>query len=149
MGTIIENMEKWCAVLPEGYQKSCDDMVEQYGRLVIEYVTQAKTPEEICQLLQLCDAQKLCKKVSTQIICNDLAMSYSCGLTDQCLRYKLNNYLQRITATSTKTGSRHCWVCSRLVKAWTTHVDLFGRLPDNDAALCDWYQEKADADKCR
>ncbi|THD26135.1 hypothetical protein D915_003036 [Fasciola hepatica] len=56
-----EEMKKWakhmCTILPDTYASECNHLVEEYLPLVIRYLTESFTSEEVCEKIGFCPEQ--------------------------------------------------------------------------------------------
>ncbi|KAI5625313.1 hypothetical protein C0J50_15172 [Silurus asotus] len=55
--SVVKLMERICDYLPEHYKEQCNDMVEKYGKQIIDFLLSSATPHTICTLLHMCFGQ--------------------------------------------------------------------------------------------
>jgi saposin len=58
MAEIEAVLEKICGYFPDSMSKQCDAIVEQYGPMIIHYISVLESPKQLCTLIGLCDAKK-------------------------------------------------------------------------------------------
>ncbi|KAL2092126.1 hypothetical protein ACEWY4_011924 [Coilia grayii] len=51
---IVELMGKVCTMLPEKYLKECNELLDKYGKQVVDFLLSDAAPHTICVLLHLC-----------------------------------------------------------------------------------------------
>lgn len=51
---MVRVLEKVCSVLPSSLSAQCKDLIESYGRAIIELLLQEADPKTICTVLGLC-----------------------------------------------------------------------------------------------
>eukprot|EP00914_Ancora_sagittata_P029591 GHVO01058619.1.p1 GENE.GHVO01058619.1~~GHVO01058619.1.p1 ORF type:complete len:443 (+),score=69.73 GHVO01058619.1:115-1329(+) len=47
-------LEKVCNFLPSTYEKQCDQIIETYGKMIVQMIVDEASPEEICTAIGLC-----------------------------------------------------------------------------------------------
>lgn len=47
-------MAEVCDLIPHSYKDQCDDFVEKYGVLIVEFLLSSAAPHTICTLLHVC-----------------------------------------------------------------------------------------------
>jgi saposin len=52
---IKEEVEHACEYLPKTVRKPCENLVETYGDMIIQYLTNSADPQQLCTELGLCD----------------------------------------------------------------------------------------------
>lgn len=52
--SVVKLMEKICNHLPDHYKQQCNDLLEKYGKEIIDFLLTSATPHTICTLLHLC-----------------------------------------------------------------------------------------------
>ena len=52
---IEEALEKVCGYMPKSVRDQCDNVVETYGKAIVEMIASDVDPKEVCSLIQLCD----------------------------------------------------------------------------------------------
>ncbi|CAH1795464.1 unnamed protein product [Owenia fusiformis] len=98
-------LEKVCNFLPGSLKSECDDLVKQYGPLIISLLQQEIDPPKICGELGLCNntvSQKL-QKVNQPLLgvdectygpvfwCKDMNTAKQCNAVAHCSRHVWNN----------------------------------------------------------
>ncbi|XP_058230353.1 surfactant protein Bb [Hemibagrus wyckioides] len=56
--TVVKLLEKICDHLPEHYKEQCTDILENYGKQIIDFLLTSATPHTICMFLHLCLVQE-------------------------------------------------------------------------------------------
>ena len=51
---IIQAVEKVCSILPSQFRSECDDLIEQYGKTIIQMLINDESPQKICSSIGLC-----------------------------------------------------------------------------------------------
>ena len=51
---VEQALEKVCSYLPQSVADQCDDLVEKYGKGIIEVLSRGVDPQEVCTILTLC-----------------------------------------------------------------------------------------------
>lgn len=52
---MIHAVEKVCTYLPSSLSSQCKDLVETYGKAIIELLVQQADPKTVCTVLALCN----------------------------------------------------------------------------------------------
>ncbi|XP_062873976.1 surfactant protein Bb [Trichomycterus rosablanca] len=52
--TVVKLLEKICDHLPEHYKDQCNQLLEKYGKEIIDFLLTSATPHTICALIHLC-----------------------------------------------------------------------------------------------
>nr|XP_055027064.1 prosaposin [Misgurnus anguillicaudatus] len=55
---IVQVLEKVCGILPDTLSAQCKDLIDSYGKAIIELLVQEADPKTICTLLGLCSGAK-------------------------------------------------------------------------------------------
>lgn len=55
--TVVKLLEKICDHMPEHYKEQCTDILENYGKQIIDFLLTSATPHAICMFLHLCLVQ--------------------------------------------------------------------------------------------
>ncbi|KAK2845780.1 hypothetical protein Q7C36_010634 [Tachysurus vachellii] len=55
--TVVKLLEKICDHLPEHYKDQCNNILENYGKQIIDFLLTSATPHTICMFLHLCLVQ--------------------------------------------------------------------------------------------
>jgi len=58
-------LQKICGYLPESMTKQCNDIVQQYGLLIIHYISTMASPEKVCTLVGVCTQRSAALKMAT------------------------------------------------------------------------------------
>ncbi|XP_076459492.1 prosaposin-like [Babylonia areolata] len=77
-------MEKVCKVLPSDDEQNCIDFVEKYGTFIIELLLSKVSPDEVCQLAEVCSSAKLQQTVKLQ---TPLKGSMKCWVCEEALTF--------------------------------------------------------------
>ena len=64
---IIQAVKKVCSILPSQYRSECDDLIEQYGKTIIQKLINNVPPREICSSIGLCAPNTKITAVSSVI----------------------------------------------------------------------------------
>uniref|UniRef100_A0AAY5KWD5 Pulmonary surfactant-associated protein B n=1 Tax=Esox lucius TaxID=8010 RepID=A0AAY5KWD5_ESOLU len=52
---VIDLLGKVCVILPKSYRQQCENLIEKYGKILMDMLLTYATPEAICTLIQVCD----------------------------------------------------------------------------------------------
>lgn len=52
-------LEEVCAILPPSIKSQCDAIVTDYGPLIIQFLLQKLSPQQVCAVLKLCTNGKI------------------------------------------------------------------------------------------
>ncbi|XP_060762817.1 surfactant protein Bb [Neoarius graeffei] len=55
--SVVKLLEKICDHLPDHYKEQCDNILEKYGKQILDFLLTSATPHTICTLLHLCLGQ--------------------------------------------------------------------------------------------
>ncbi|TSW89637.1 Prosaposin [Bagarius yarrelli] len=55
--SVVKIMEKICDHLPDHYKEQCNELLEKYGKEIIDFLLTSATPQTICMLLHMCLVQ--------------------------------------------------------------------------------------------
>ena len=56
-------LEKVCGYMPKSVRGQCDNIVETYGKAIIEMMSSEVDPKEICSMMHLCDENSVLNHV--------------------------------------------------------------------------------------
>ena len=51
---VIDLLGKVCGILPMSYRKQCENLIEKYGKMLMDMLLTYATPEVICTLVEAC-----------------------------------------------------------------------------------------------
>ena len=54
---VEEALEKVCSYLPNSVKDQCENLVEKYGKGIIEVLSRGVDPKEVCTILDLCQPE--------------------------------------------------------------------------------------------
>ncbi len=101
-------LEKVCTILPHALNHSCVTFVDNYGPVLVEYIAEYATPDEVCAALKLCHngtEQRTPRKYILKFVFN-LTMVYI---------FFLAKPVQHIQLTEVPINSIECTLCEFLV----------------------------------
>ncbi|KAF8563290.1 hypothetical protein P879_09984, partial [Paragonimus westermani] len=81
-----------CQVLPQTYVEECNQLVDKYTPLVLEYLTQSMQPEVVCQKIGLCSPTQgnihssICLR-GPSYWCSSPEAAILCNAVDHCKRF--------------------------------------------------------------
>lgn len=73
---IISAVEKVCNIMPSTIRTECDQLVEQYGKQIIDMLVKEASPSVVCGLIGLCASDKAMLNSENCIMC-EMALSYA------------------------------------------------------------------------
>ncbi|XP_076018815.1 prosaposin [Genypterus blacodes] len=116
---VVHAVQKVCSLLPASVEAQCKDLVEAYGRAIIELLIQQADPKTICTALALCnDASRTHIPVMDQAQFKNGAF---CELCKTTIRYL--DVLLEANATKDKIEDAVRRVCSFLPNSVQTECD--------------------------
>ena len=77
-------LEKVCGYMPKSVRGQCDNIVETYGKAIIEMMSSEVDPKEICSMMHLCDENSVLNHVELKgtrcfiwqfVICKSLLLT--------------------------------------------------------------------------
>ncbi|KAL0965595.1 hypothetical protein UPYG_G00283350 [Umbra pygmaea] len=52
---VIDLLGKVCVILPPSYREQCENLIEKYGKMLMDMLLSYASPKAICKLIQACD----------------------------------------------------------------------------------------------
>jgi len=99
---IQQLLDKVCNFLPKNLQQECLDLMNQYGKQIIDMIIKSASPKEICTMLGLCSTKQPIsagdKKATRPLLgakpctrgpgywCNSMDTATECKMVDYCKR---------------------------------------------------------------
>eukprot|EP01126_Amoeba_proteus_P016716 TRINITY_DN1782_c0_g3_i2.p1 TRINITY_DN1782_c0_g3~~TRINITY_DN1782_c0_g3_i2.p1 ORF type:complete len:176 (+),score=34.04 TRINITY_DN1782_c0_g3_i2:57-584(+) len=76
---VIDLFSKACSVLPSPYNTLCQQEVDQWGPVIIQWIINKEDPQAICSQLHLCTVTRLARRTVQQSSCDicQLVVSYA------------------------------------------------------------------------
>uniref|UniRef100_A0A8C7LKC3 Prosaposin n=1 Tax=Oncorhynchus kisutch TaxID=8019 RepID=A0A8C7LKC3_ONCKI len=113
---VIDLLGKVCGILPMSYRKQCENLIEKYGKMLMDMLLTYATPEVICTLVEACHG------MDTPVL--ESAPLSDC---DSCLTLAVLTHLQLgSNASEPQTSSFLASVCQLHPKALPKRVGLCG-----------------------
>lgn len=92
-------LKKACNFLPQSMRDQCSNIVDTYGAMIIHLVATKYTPEQVCQMIKLCDQmhgepQLIGSNKCTQgpaYWCNSAKHAEECGASEHCKKFVWKN----------------------------------------------------------
>ncbi|XP_071247462.1 prosaposin isoform X5 [Salvelinus alpinus] len=113
MQDVVRVLEKVCLVLPPSLSAQCKDLIESYGKVIIELLLQEADPKTICTAVGLCqDASRAFIPVLDQ---SQVVAGGSCDICKMAVRYIDGILEQNATQAQIEDAVRK--VCSLVPEA--------------------------------
>ncbi|KAF3702097.1 Prosaposin Proactivator polypeptide Saposin-A Protein A Saposin-B Cerebroside sulfate activator [Channa argus] len=86
---VTKLLEEICHILPSTYRDQCENVIEKFGKTVLDAILSYATPQTICSLIHLCKGQDVpidpC--TLTTYRCRDIKTAVKCGTLFYCQKF--------------------------------------------------------------
>lgn len=93
---ILKALEKGCSILPDPYQKQCDDFVTQYEAVLLEILVEVMDPTFVCTKVKACPDKQRPLLGTEKCVwgpsywCQNMESATQCNAVEHCKRHVWN-----------------------------------------------------------
>ncbi|XP_068167765.1 surfactant protein Bb isoform X2 [Antennarius striatus] len=132
---LMKLMGEVCNLIPESYEKECDDFVAKYGTEIVEFLLSSAAPHTICMLLHVClfKEQTLPEMAvpSECESCRTLAVLRQLYLHPNSTKTETSSFLQSVCVNHPNAIPK----CDAFIKIFGDRLqNTFGSQPDSKHA---------------